>query len=227
MIILKLVKIWQAASCTLFIFLSKFELMLLAGINLPSFMTWKCKLPIKNFKKPSCQNTINSGTTRANTFFFFFKRERSELGLLWSTLLTQPRVALISRQTERERQRNGASSSPASPCPSTTPNPNPNRTRVGPATGIGRRYSPPDVFARRRSPHQGGGRRQSPLRRQELPQSRSWQGTPLSVCFPRKSNASHMRSPTKKLEHILNFNLIDQNLCFSLGYALWFAIRIW
>lgn len=85
------------------------------------------------------------------------------------------------RQTERE---NGTESSRTSSCPSASSSPNPNCTYVGAAIVGFREFVPADVVARR-SYRQRGGHRKSPLCRQELPQSRSFQGlTFLFPCLP-------------------------------------------
>ena len=83
----------------------------------------------------------------------------------------------------RERERDGIEGSHTSPRTSPSQNPNPNRTEVA-AMGFVRFFPPVPLIARWRSSLQRRGHRKSPLRHQELPQSRSLSGQPLVFPFP-------------------------------------------
>ena len=89
----------------------------------------------------------------------------------------------VSEFTTTEREKDGIESSHTSPRTSPSQNPNPSRTEIA-AMGFVRCFPPVPLIARWRSSLQRRGHRKSPLRHQELPQSRSLSGQPLIFPFP-------------------------------------------
>ena len=85
--------------------------------------------------------------------------------------------------TPRDGIESGHTSPRTSPSQNPNPNPNPNRTEIA-AMGFVRFFPPVPLIARWRSSLQRRGHRKSPLRHQELPQSRSHSGQPLILPFP-------------------------------------------
>ena len=94
------------------------------------------------------------------------------LFLLYSGSPFTSNWATLQESRERERERDGIEGSHTSPRTRASPNPN----RRESAASI--RWFPPVPFIAWRSSEQRRGHRKSPLRHQELPQSRSFPGLP-------------------------------------------------
>ena len=137
--------------------------------------------------------------------------------LLFLTALV-PVLIQVSEFTATPRD--GIESSHTSPRTSPSQNPNPNRTEIT-AMGFVRCFPPVPLIARWRSSLQRRGHRKSPLRHQELPQSRSLSGQPLILPFPfSRENSCLVRD--QAIFYVSDFAPQSINIFF-----LFFGITSW